>query len=94
MPRPLYADESPDDGYYSDDYDYDPYVEDDYYDPSGEEGFCAICKERTRLVRRDYGVGYVDMWGTHIDDVAYYWVTPCCEGRLMSFNEDDPREDR
>lgn len=63
-----------------DDYDTKP-------DDEPDAGVCKECGQECRPVRRDFGIGPYEYWGSRGVDTNYQWVSPCCECDIM-----DPEE--
>lgn len=62
-------------------------------DDEGVYGYCPECECNVRSVRRDFGIGSYEYWGSH--GVHHDWreVCPTCEGDLSNpIDEDEELE--
>lgn len=57
----------------------DEYFYDEDPDDPGTQ-FCLECGEEVNIVKRDFGIGPYEYWGTRGVHHDYAWVCPKCEG--------------
>lgn len=72
------------------------YAELDYFDDTpdvdrdeGTFGYCPECQCNVTSVRRDFGIGAYEYWGSREVHTDWREVCPTCEGDLSAPLEDD-----
>lgn len=72
------------------------FAELDYFDDTldvdvdeGKYGYCPECECNTHSVRRDFGIGAYEYWGSREVHTDWRDVCPTCEGELIDPLEQD-----
>lgn len=62
----------------------------------GEEvyGYCNECKKNVTSVRRDFGIGAYEYWGSREVHTDWREVCPTCEGDLDDSQDDDRSDEQ
>lgn len=47
---------------------------------AGQQMICLTCKNPSKLVQRDFGIGVYECWGATGEDSRFMWVSQCCDG--------------
>lgn len=50
---------------------------------------CSECKEPCKEVRRNFGRGLTEYWGSVSADDNWLWVSECCDAEVVELIEEE-----